>query len=226
VPAVVDQKALELFADAAEDGRLRRLLYTSGAWVHGETGSDAVDETSPLRPFDHVAWRAAHEEIVMDLAQHEVVPVVFRPSIVYGETRGILGGWFEEARERGTVSVYGSGEQVWGLVHRDDVADAYRLGLEHGQAGDRFALSDGSALTVREIAESIARVTGATVQTIASTQVVAELGSYGSALVASSRVSSAKARRELGWVPRHTNFASEVNALFLTWLGPREARVL
>src|SRR5262245_16512731 len=35
--ATLDQKALEAFRDAAQDGRLRRLLYTSGLWVHGET---------------------------------------------------------------------------------------------------------------------------------------------------------------------------------------------
>src|SRR5258705_13990204 len=34
-PAALDNLALEALADAAEDGRLRRLLYTSGLWVHG-----------------------------------------------------------------------------------------------------------------------------------------------------------------------------------------------
>lgn len=225
VPALVDQRALELFADAAEDGRLRRLLYTSGVWVYGDTGEKPVDETSPLRPFDHVSWRAAHEEVVMDLVQHEVVSVVLRPTIVYGESRGIIGGWFAEARERGTVSIYGNGDQHWGLVHRDDVAEAYRLCLEHGQPGDRFLLADGSDFTVREIGESIARATGAALQTIPAAQVLAELGSYGQALISNSRGSSARARRELGWVPRHTSFAAEVDGLYHEWMGPREAQV-
>src|SRR5438445_1876686 len=47
-PAAVDQKGLEAFASAAQDGRLRRLLYTSGVWVHGETGETVVDESTPL----------------------------------------------------------------------------------------------------------------------------------------------------------------------------------
>src|SRR5213078_4314066 len=38
-PAALDQGALEAFRDAAEDGRLRRLLYTSSVWVHGDPES-------------------------------------------------------------------------------------------------------------------------------------------------------------------------------------------
>jgi nucleoside-diphosphate-sugar epimerase len=75
-----------------------------------------------------------------------------------------MADWFHEAKERGTVTYPGDGSQYWPLVHRNDVADAYRLGLEHAAAGDRFLLADGSAHTVREIAEAIAAVTGATAQ--------------------------------------------------------------
>src|SRR5262249_49185431 len=141
-PAGLDRAALEAFAAAAHDGRLRRLLYTSGLWVHGDTGAEVVDETTPLHPHELVAWRAAHEEVAMDLGQLEVAPVVFRPAVVYGESRGILADWFREARERGTVTIPGDGSQVWSLVHREDVAEAYRLGFEHAAAGDRYLLAD------------------------------------------------------------------------------------
>ncbi|MEK7330496.1 MAG: NAD(P)H-binding protein, partial [Candidatus Eisenbacteria bacterium] len=43
-PAGPDQAALEAIRDAAQDGRVRRLLYTSGVWVHGDTGGAVVDE--------------------------------------------------------------------------------------------------------------------------------------------------------------------------------------
>src|SRR5207245_9702372 len=101
-PATLDQKHLEAFRGAAEDGRLRRLRNPSGRWVHGDAHGETIDESSPLHPHELVAWRAAHEDVVMDLAQQEVGAVVFRPGIVYGESRGILGGWFREAHERRT----------------------------------------------------------------------------------------------------------------------------
>jgi len=224
-PAALDQKALEAIADAAEDGRLRRLLYTSGLWVHGDPKGGVIDESMALDPLEHVAWRAAHEEVVMDLAHKEVVPVVFRPGIVYGGSRGMLGDWFREARDLRTVTYWGDGSQIWSMVHFDDVAEAYRLGLEHAGPGDRYLLGDGSAHTVRELAEAVARVTGATPKPWAADDVLKALGPYGKALLASSRINSARARRDLGWVPRHTSFVAEIDALYREWLDPREAQV-
>ncbi len=224
-PATLDQKGLEAFGDAAEDGRLRRLLYTSGLWVHGDVQGETIDESAPLKPLDLVTWRAAHEDVVMDLTHQEVAAVVFRPAMVYGECRGILGGWFREARDHHTVTYWGDGSQYWSMVHRDDVAEAYRLGLEHAQAGDRFLLADGSTHTVRELAEAVARVAGATAKPWAADEVVSSLGSYGQALLASIRINATKARRELGWVPRHTSFVAEIDSLYREWLAPREAQV-
>jgi nucleoside-diphosphate-sugar epimerase len=224
-PAELDRKGLEAFADAAEDGRLRRLLYTSGLWVHGDAHGGVVDESTPLAPHELVTWRAAHEDVVMDLEQLDVAPIVFRPAMVYGESRGILGGWFREARDQHTVTYWGDGSQHWSMVHRDDVAEAYRLGLEHANAGDRFLLADGSTHTVRELAEAVARVTGATAKPWAAAEVVQALGPYGTALLSSARVSAAKARRQLGWVPRHTSFVAEIDSLYREWLGSHEAPV-
>ena len=224
-PAVLDERALEAFADAAEDGRLRRFLYTSGLWVHGDTGEQVVDESTPLAPLELVNWRAAHEDVVMDLAQIEVAPVVFRPAIVYGGARGLIGRWFREAKDHGTVSWYGSGEQHWALVHRDDVAEAYALGLEHAAGGERYLLADGSSFTVRELAEAVAAAAGATAQAWPEAEVIARLGLEGRALLASARINSMKARRDLGWVPRHTNFVGEIAAIHREWLAPQEASV-
>jgi len=217
-PAALDQLALEAFADAAEDGRLRRFIYTSGLWVHGDPKGGTLEETQPLdTPLPHVAWRAAHEEIVMDLAQHEVAPIVFRPAIAYGGSGGILGDWFREAHDSGTVTYPGDGTQHWALVHRDDIAEAYRLGIEHASAGDRFLLADGSAFTVRELAEAVANATGATPRPRPADELLAALGDYGFALLADGRINATKARRELGWVPRHTSFVAEADALLREW---------
>jgi nucleoside-diphosphate-sugar epimerase len=217
--AALDQKALDAVRAAARDGRVRRFVYTSGMWVHGDTGDKVVDEDTPLTPLAHSKWRAAHEEVALDLAQDEVAVTVLRPAVVYGESRGIIGGLFAEARDRRTATMPGDGSQYWGLVHRDDVAEAYALAIEHAEGGTRYLLNDGSAFTVRQITEAIARVTGATARPWPREEVLARLGTYGEALLASQRSTAARARRQLGWVPRHTSFVDEIDSLFKEWLA-------
>ena len=212
-----DQTALAAYRQAAQDGRVRRLLYTSGVWVLGDTGGEVFDESAPLQPLDLVAWRAAHEDVALDLSEHEVTAMIFRPAIVYGESRGILGDLFAEARAKRTVSYPGDGSQYWGMVHRDDVAEAYALALEHGSNGERYLLADESQWTAREIAEAIARATGATAQPWPRADVIEKLGPFGEALLTSQKVTAAKARRQLGWVPRHTSFVNEAEALYREW---------
>ena len=220
-----DQRALEAFRAAARDGRVRRLLYTSGIWVHGGTAGQIVDETAALHPAELVRWRVAHEEVALDLADDEVAVVVFRPAILYGESRGIIGGLFEEGREKHIVTVPGDGAQHWEMVHRDDVAEAYRLALEYARGGERYLLTDEAHLTAGEIGEAIARVTGATAKRWEAAAVVKELGKYGEALLLSQKATAGRARRELGWVPRHTSFVGEIEGLYGEWQSGRPAKV-
>lgn len=216
-----DRLALEAFRVAVMDGRLRSLLYTSGAWVHGDTGARTVDETSPLEPIDLVRWRAVHEDVALDLGEHDVKVVVLRPATVYGGSRGTIGAMFAEAHERRTVSYPGSGGQFWGTIHRDDVAEAYLRALERSSGGERYLLVDGSTVTVRQIADAIARVTGATTRARDADEIVKKLGLYGRALLTSQKLSGDKARRDLGWTPKHASFVDEADALHTEWLDSR-----
>ena len=221
--AARDQAALAIVRAAAEDGRVRRLLYTSSVWVHGDTGGAIADETSPAAAAEHVRWRPAHERAALDLDEAEVLAVVMRPGMVYGGRHGTFGAWFQEAQERGTVTCPGDGAQHWGMVHRDDLAEAYALALEHAAASDRYLLVDESRHTVRELAEAVAAVTGARAVPSDPRELVRALGSQGAALLMDQRFSAARARRELGWVPRHASFVTEAAALFDEWRRAAQA---
>lgn len=223
--ADVDLAALEALRHAALDGRVRRVLYTSGIWVHGHGAEGMADELTPLAPLAVVQWRAAHEEIALDLGAHEVAVVILRPGMVYGEQRGILGGWFAEANDAHTVTYPGDGSQHWSLVHRDDVAEGYALALEHPAAGERFLLADDSRHTVKELAEAVALATQSKLVSWPADALVGEHGAYGEALLNDLCVSTAKARRELGWVPRHTSFVAEAGDLWRDWQATRTAPV-
>jgi nucleoside-diphosphate-sugar epimerase len=212
-----DAHAIEAVRLAAQDGRLRRFLYTSGVWVHGDTGGAIADERSPLAAAEIVRWRPAHENRVLDLADHELHTVVLRPGMVYGECRGTFGDWFDEAAARGTISYPGDGDQHWGTAHRDDVAEAFRLALESGPAGARYLLVDPSRHTVRELAEAAARAAGATAvpsgrETPAGTDPRA-----AAAMRMDQCFTAAHARQALGWRPAHASFVAAAEALFREW---------
>jgi nucleoside-diphosphate-sugar epimerase len=223
--ADVDHAALEALRLASLDGRVRRVLYTSGTWVHGHGDAGNADERTPLAPLAVVQWRAAHEEIALDLSAHDVAVVILRPGMVYGEHRGILGGWFAEAQDSHTVTYPGDGSQHWSLVHRDDVADAYALALEHGGAGERYLLADESHHTVKELADAVAKATGSRSVSWPAEDLVRAHGAFGEALLNDLQASGAKARRELGWVPRHLSFVAEAGDLWREWQAARPAPV-
>jgi len=223
--ATQDQHALEAVRAGVTDGRVKRLLYTSDAWVHGETSGRLIDESTPLQPLALVKWRAAHEEVAIDYAENGLETVVLRPAIVYGGAGGILGSWWREAREEHGVTYPGDGSQHWSMVHRDDVAEGYLLALEHAQPGSRYLLADESRHTVLEMAEAIARWTGATPRSWPRERVIEKLGTFGEALLSSQQVSAAAARRELGWVPRHSSFVKEAEGLYGEWQAGLETAV-
>jgi nucleoside-diphosphate-sugar epimerase len=215
---------LETIRAGVADGRVRHVLYTSGVWVHGDTGERVDDETSPLQAAEYVSWRPAHEEVALDMVEQEAHVTVMRPGMVYGGTRGEFAPWFREAREKKMVTYPGTGAQHWSTVHLSDVAEGYRLALEHARGANRFLLVDESHFTVRELAEAVARAADAQAQPSDPAELRAMLGTHGAALLLDQRLTAAKARRELGWVPRHTSFVNEVADLYGDWrAGERTA---
>ena len=79
----LEQQALETMLGAQvqasqADGKVRTFIYTSGIWVVGRA-IKAADETAPLDPPPHVAWRPAHEDIVLSAFSATLRTVVVRP---------------------------------------------------------------------------------------------------------------------------------------------------
>jgi nucleoside-diphosphate-sugar epimerase len=151
--------AMEMSAEApaldrnAIDGILAGLgssgkpfVYTSGVWVMGSTGGHTVDENTPVNPTPLVAWRPAHERLVLTAAG--VRGVVIRPAMVYGRGGGIVGSWAGDAK-KGAVRFVGTGENRWPFVHVDDLADLYRCILRPTGHPFRSGKSRRGRLAVR-----------------------------------------------------------------------------
>src|SRR5260370_16428480 len=82
-----DKTPLDTLLDAGRRGaKPKTVIFTSGAWVYGDTGERLADETTPLKPVKLVAWRPAHEQLVLGAAG--VRGLVIRPGDVYGGSPG------------------------------------------------------------------------------------------------------------------------------------------
>src|SRR2546426_11447919 len=129
-----DKTAVDALIETGRRGsQPKTLIFTSGVWVHGDTGGKLVDETNPLDAIKLVAWRPAHEQLV--LQAKAVRGLVIRPGCVYGGRGGVTGDWFGAAAAGKAPTVGGSGHNRWAMAHGDDLAHAYALAAESWLAG-------------------------------------------------------------------------------------------
>src|SRR2546430_2263317 len=116
-----DKSAIDALIEAGRRGaQPKTLIFTSGVWVHGDTGGKLVDESTPLHPIKLVAWRPAHEQMV--LQAKTVRGLVIRPGCVYGGRRGVTGGWFAPALARQPPAAGGGRPQPSGRVRGGEPA--------------------------------------------------------------------------------------------------------
>jgi nucleoside-diphosphate-sugar epimerase len=202
---------------AALEGSGKPLIHTSGSSVvgddaHGDHLSERVfDEDTPFVVAPGKQARHALNGTVLAAAARGVRTVVVCPTLIYGMGVGLnthsiqIPFLVEQARAQGVVRVVGKGLNRWSTVHIDDLADLYLLALEKAPAGAFYFAENGEA-SFAEIGEAIAQRLGlGPVESLPAEEAAALWGparayyTYGS----NSRVRAARARRELGWAPRH-----------------------
>jgi nucleoside-diphosphate-sugar epimerase len=210
----LDRKTIASARDLLRGQVGATFIYTSGCWVQGATDGVA-EESTPLRPARHVAWRPAHEQAALEMAKDGIRSVVVRPGIVYGGARGgIAAMFFGTALKHGAAHTVGSGENHWPMVHLDDLAELYVRAVERGHPASVYYAADSSRLTQREIAEAASRAAGKDGKVQAQPP---DGSTYQEALALDQQVSSEKARNDLDWRPRHESFVAEAPALFALW---------
>jgi nucleoside-diphosphate-sugar epimerase len=202
---------------AALDGSGKPLLHTSGSSViaddaRGNVEGQAVyDETTPfVVPKGRQARHALNQSLLAGAARG-VRTIIVCPTLIYGSGRGLnphsvqVPFLVRQAREHRVVRVIGRGLNRWSTVHIDDVAELYRLALERAPAGAFYFAENGESSFAEIGAAIAARLKREPVGTIDAQDAVAQWGE-GKALYtfgSNSRVRAVRARRELGWQPRH-----------------------
>jgi nucleoside-diphosphate-sugar epimerase len=214
-----DREALEAMLAAARRGGPRVVVYTSGVWVLGPTPRRTTFDEGALinQPAAAVAWRPAHERAALEAEIPSVATAVIRPGIVYGGKRGLISPWFAQAMEKGAAEVIGDGEQRWAFVHRDDLAELYRLVTER-QAKGIFHGVDGQAVKLADAARaaSAAAGRGGTVKTVPVSEARLKMGPVADAM-AMDQVVVSKRAVVVGWQPKHPPFVQDAGAAFREW---------
>ncbi|HEX4914746.1 MAG TPA: NAD-dependent epimerase/dehydratase family protein, partial [Vicinamibacterales bacterium] len=213
----VEKQALETMLSAQQqasqaDGKIRTFVYTSGVWVLGRS-LRAADETAPLDPPAHVAWRPAHEDLVLSAFSATLRTVVVRPGIVYGGGRGIVSDLIKDALN-GLVRVVGPGKNRWPLVYDHDLADLYLKILEAPTAAGIFHGTDEEDERVSDIVEAIAAQVPQKpdIRYMPMEEAHKKFGAYADALALDQKVRSPKARA-LGWSPTQAGVINSVARL-------------
>jgi nucleoside-diphosphate-sugar epimerase len=205
----VERPALDVMLAALRDGR--PFVYTSGCWVYGSRGDAVVAEDAPLNPLALVAWRPAHENLV--LAQDgRLRAIVVRPGIVYGDGGGIPGGMVEEARN-GPLRVVGDGTNRWPTVRHDALGELYGAVVDHRTARGVYNANRGASVPYVEIARAAVRAAGGdgSLAFVALADARATMGDYADALACDLQCDSSRAARELGWEPHRPTLIEELS---------------
>lgn len=215
--AEVDRQATEVLLLAAGRRAARgnpvSFVYTSGVWVLGETTQPA-DEDAPVAPTPLVAWRPAHEALVLGAAAGNLRTAVVRPGAVYGGARGIIADLLKDAAN-GLVRIIGDGRNRWPRVYDRDLADLYVRVVVSDAGRGIFHANDEADEQVVDIVEAIARQarTRPNVRHMPIEEARTKLGPFADALALNQTVRSPRARA-LGWTPSLRSVAGNVARLF------------
>jgi nucleoside-diphosphate-sugar epimerase len=161
---------------------------------------------SAPEPFGS-AVRATAEGERLTLSADGITGVVLRYGQLYGPgTYFDRDGDFARQARRRMLPIAGSGSGVFSFVHVDDAAGAAVVALEHGDGV--YNIVDDDPAAARDWIPAFCRDIGAPAPMHVPGWLVSLLaGRFAAATLREGRgASNAKAKRELGWVPRHTTW--------------------
>ncbi|MFJ7244809.1 NAD-dependent epimerase/dehydratase family protein [Kitasatospora sp. NPDC098652] len=207
----------EAVLEAARRSGLSRTVLASTVWVYGaaltdeqlDGGEQELDEHVPIE-LEHsghlyVATKLAAEMLVHSYrelyGQHFTI---LRYGIPYGPRMRdelVVARFVQAALEGRPITIAGDGRQSRNFVYVEDLADAHVRALSPAAEDQTFALEGSTAVSVRDIADTVDRLLG---------PVTIEHIDGRKADYTGRRISSAQAKRLLGWSPR-TNFADGVH---------------
>jgi UDP-glucose 4-epimerase len=189
--------------EAARRADAGRLILASTVWVYAATHGDVVDEDTP---FDltagerhiYASSKLAAEMFCADYANLYGRPyTVLRYGIPFGPRMRsdlVVAAFLERALRGEALRIDGDGAQERSFVYVEDLAAAHLLALAPVAQNRTYNLEANEPISIRQLAETIGELVGNVEVTFGPSRP----GDYKA-----RRVSSERARTELGWVPRY-----------------------
>lgn len=204
----VDRRVVqELIAEGTKAVRPIRFLYTGGAWLYGQTGNAVTTEDTPFNPIPSFSWMVRNSTAVLKAPCFSAN--VIHPGMTYVRDGGVFSRLLPQ---EGRIEVWGSLDTRWPIVHRNDLASAYRLVLEKGSPGQSYNVCAEQAVRVGDIADRIAKRFGVRSEPLVRSvpDLIAEHGEWAVGPTLDQQMSSQKIKESLGWEPLHTNALAEL----------------
>jgi len=192
---------------------VRRFVAQSyGAWWYVRTGGPVKSEEDPLDPTParemRESWDAIRHLETAVLGADWTEGIVLRYGAFYGPGTSLAPGAEQvELVRRRKFPLVGDGGGVWSFIHVADAAEATLAALERGSRGIYNVVDDDPA-PVAEWLPALAQEVGAK-KPMRVPRFIGRLfaGEVGVVMMTDARgASNAKAKRELGWAPRHASW--------------------
>jgi nucleoside-diphosphate-sugar epimerase len=195
-----------------------RVVFASTV-VTGDAQGRLLEEDHPL-PVETEYGRSKQEGEAL-LRESGLDAVVIRPGHVYGP-----GGWFaneivRRLRAPGRLVVVGRGDNLWDVVHVDDVATAIAAAAEHARAGSLYHVADDEPLSLFDFVAITARALGVGRPRRVPVRLARLLNGADptAATVRSARTSNRRIKAELGWTPRYPSASVGIPAAIAALTG-------
>lgn len=207
--ADLDRRVIEAIGDVLA-GSDRPFVTTSGVLMLAMTAPGRLGRELDTPPA--AVPRVPSELATVALASRGVRSSVMRlPPSVHGDgDRGFVPRMIDIARETGVSAWIGDGANRWPATHRLDVARAFRLALEKGEAGSRYHAVAEEGIPVRSLAEAIGRRLGVPAASKAPEDAAGHFGFLAMFLGLDAPVSSALTRERLGWTPSRRGLLADL----------------
>jgi len=210
----VDRRLVTALIEAASAPKAPiRFIHTGGCWLYGATGNGVADEAAPFDPIPAFEW--AIDTARMVAAAPALSSAILHPAMVYHQRGGVFAGFLKDAQSGGPVGLWGPPTTRWPLIHRDDLAVAYRLLAERSDLTGHFNASAEIGVPIGEIARLICDHVGAPPSFAEKEKdhEIAALGDWAEGMFLDQQMNCPRLKRATGWRPQVADY--RVSDVFL-----------